>query len=159
MQGINRKKIGLTLLQTSMMAAVYASVTVVLGGFSYSWVQIRLSESLTPLPFLMGLPAVLGLALGCLIANMFSPLGLPDMIFGPLLTLFAALMSWKATAGRKSLACIYPVLVNAIGVSLYVSSFYNTPYLLSVATIAFGEFISAVVIGYPLLKMVEKLMK
>ena len=107
----------------------------------------------------MGLSGVMGLALGCLIANLFSPLGLPDIIFGPLLTLVAALLSWKATAGRKSLACLYPVIVNAIGVSIYVSSFYGTPYLLNVATIAFGEFVSAVLVGYPLLRMTEKLMK
>lgn len=46
--------------------------------------------------------------------------------------------------------------MNAFGVSAYVSSFYGVPYALSVVTIAAGEFIAAVLIGYPLLAAVEK---
>jgi len=127
-----------------------------MGELGYSWIQIRISEALTPLPFLMGFPAVAGLTIGCIAANLFSPVSLPDMVFGPLLTFFAAYLSWKANLGRKIVACAYPVLVNAFGVSLYVSSFYGVPYWLSVMTIALGEFISAVIVGYPLLSAIEK---
>lgn len=131
-------------------------LTIALGSFGYSWVQIRISESLTPIPFLLGFPAVAGLALGCVIANFFSPVGLPDLIFGPLLTLCAALLSWKLNFKSRVVACIYPVLINAFGVSAYVYSFYGVPYILSVATIATGEFIAAVLIGYPLLAAIEE---
>jgi len=54
------------------------------------------------------------------------------------------------------MACIYPVLINSLGVSAYVSSFYNVPYFVSVATIAVGEFVAAVLVGYPLLISIEK---
>lgn len=117
---------------------------------------MRLGEALTPLPFLMGFPAVAGLTLGCVIANWFSPIGLPDLIFGPLLTLFAALLSWKLSINRKVMACVYPVLVNAVGVSAYVSLYYNVPYLVSVVTITVGESIAAILVGYPLLAAIEK---
>jgi len=157
MQRIKIKDLSLKVVMTSMVASLYAGITVALGSFSYSWVQIRLSESLTPLPFLIGLPAVVGLTLGCIIANMFSPIGLPDMIFGPLLTLVAALLSWKVSFGKKSLACIYPVLINAVGVSAYVASFYGVPYMVSLVSIAFGEFVAAGLIGYPLLRMMERI--
>jgi len=132
-------------------------MTVILGSFGYSWVQIRISEALTPLPFLMGFPAVTGLTLGCIIANLSSPVGLPDVIFGPLLTFCAALLSWKMNFGKKTVACIYPVIVNAFGVSAYVSSFYGVPYLMSVLTIGIGEFIAAVSIGYPLLRAIDRI--
>jgi uncharacterized membrane protein len=104
----------------------------------------------------MGFPAVAGLTLGCVLANWFSPVGLADIIFGPMLTLFAAFLSWKLNFGKKVVACFYPVLVNCFGVSAYVSLFYGVPYLLSVLTIAVGELIAAVLIGYPLLTAIEK---
>lgn len=148
--------LSLNLAIAALIAATYSTMTVVLGSFGYSWVQIRISEALTPLPFLMGFPAVAGLTLGCVLANCFSPVGLPDMIFGPLLTLLAAVFSWKLNFGKKAVACIYPVLVNAFGVSAYISSFYNVPYLMSVVTIAVGEFMAAVFVGYPLLTTIER---
>ena len=140
----------------ALIATIYATITVILGSLSYSWIQVRISEALTPLPFLMGFPAVAGLTLGCVLANCFSPAGLPDMIFGPLLTLLAGVFSWKLNFGKKAVTCIYPVLVNAFGVSAYISSFYQVPYLLSVVTIAVGEFIAVVFVGYPLLTTIEK---
>jgi len=157
MQRIEIEGTSLRVVVMSIVASLYASITVALGSFGYSWIQIRVSESLTPLPFLLGPPSVAGLTLGCIIANMFSPVGLPDMIFGPMLTLLAALLSWKFSFGRKTLACIYPVLINSVGVSAYVASFYNVPYLLSMLSIAFGEFVAAVLIGYPLLRVIERI--
>ena len=140
----------------ALIAPTYSIMTVVLGSFGYSWIQVRISEALTPLPFLMGFPAVAGLTLGCVLANWFSPIGLPDMIFGPLLTLCAAFLSWKVNFGKRLVACIYPVLINAFGVSAYIFSFYGVPYAWSVVTIAVGEFISAVLVGYPLLMVIDR---
>ena len=141
---------------TATIAAVYAVLTVSLGSFGYSWLQVRISEALTPLPYLLGAPAILGLFLGVVVSNAFSPVGLPDLIFGPLLTLAAAILSYRLNFGRKLVACIYPVLINGFGVSAYVAGFYNVPYLLCVLTIGVGETISAVIVGYPLLWSVER---
>jgi uncharacterized membrane protein len=143
----------------TIIAVVYSILTVGLGSVSFSWLQIRVSEALTPLPFLMGFPAVIGLTLGCIISNVFSPVGAPDLFFGPLLTFIAAILSWKATFNRKTLSCIYPVLVNALGVSAYISPIYGIPYPIAVLTIGIGEFIAAAIIGYPLLVYVEKFLK
>jgi len=150
------RKSSLQVTIMTLTASIYSALTVILGSFGYSWVQIRISEALTPLPFLMGFPAVAGLTLGCILANWFSPVGPPDMVFGPLLTLSAAILSWKANFGKKIIACIYPVLVNAFGVSAYIFSFYDVPYAMSVMTIAVGEFIAAILVGYPLLTAIEK---
>jgi uncharacterized membrane protein len=140
----------------AVIAATYSITTLVSGSLGYSWVQVRISEALTPLPFLMGFPAVAGLTLGCVVANMFSPVGLPDIIIGPTLTFLAGYLSWKANFGKRIVACAYPVLINAFGVSAYVSSFYHVPYIMTVFTISVGEFIAAVLIGYPLLRAVER---
>jgi uncharacterized membrane protein len=150
------ERISLKVATTALTATVYSLLTIVLGPLGYSWIQVRLGEALTPLPFLIGFPAVAGLTLGCVIANWFSPVGLPDMVFGPLLTLFAALLSWKLSINRKVMACVYPVLVNGFGVSAYVSLYYNVPYWMSVMTITVGESIAAILVGYPLLVAMEK---
>lgn len=131
-------------------------MTTILGPLGYSWIQTRISEALTPLPFLMGFPAVAGLTLGCVMANWFSPVGLPDIVFGSLLTLCAAFLSWRLSFGKKLIACIYPVLVNSFGVSAYVSLYYGVPYFMSVMAIAAGEIIAAILIGYPLLTTIER---
>jgi len=146
----------LKLAVTSLIAASYALLTVVLGPLGYSWIQVRISEALAPLPFLIGLPAAAGLTVGCVLANWFSPVGLPDMIFGPALTLLAGLLSWKFSFKRRAVACVYPIVVNAFGVSAYVSLFYDVPYPMSVATIALGESIAAMLLGYPLLVALER---
>jgi len=139
-----------------ILSAVYALTTVMLGELGYSWIQVRISESLTPLPYIFGGYAVVGLTLGVLIANLFSPVGLPDIIFGPFLTLIAAFLSWRFNFNRRLVACIYPVVINALGVSAYVAGFYGVPYPASVLSIGIGELISAVIVGYPLLRALEK---
>jgi len=73
-----------------------------------------------------------------------------------LLTLSTAIRSWKFTKKRRLVACVHPVFVNAFGVSAYVSLFYSVPYWASVATITIGEFVAAILVGYPLLIAVEK---
>jgi len=150
------QRLSLKATTMALTATVYSLLTVVLGQFGYSWIQVRLGEALTPLPFLIGFPAVAGLTLGCIIANWFSPVGLPDLVFGPLLTLFAALLSWKLSFNKRIMACIYPVLVNAFGVSAYVSLYYGVPYWISVVAITVGESVAAILVGYPLLVAIEK---
>jgi uncharacterized membrane protein len=141
----------------AVIGAVYAVLTVALGSFGYSWLQVRISEALTPLPYVFGVPAILGLVVGVVISNSFSPVGLPDLIFGPLLTLVAAILTYRLNFGKKLVACIYPVLINGFGVSAYVAGFYNVPYLVCVLTIGAGETISAVLVGYPLLCAIERI--
>ena len=142
---------------TAAIAALYAVLTVALGSLGYSWLQVRISEALTPLPYVFGIPAIFGLVIGVVISNTFSPIGLPDLVFGPLLTLAAAILSYKLNFGRKIVACIYPVVINGFGVSAYVSGFYGVPYGVTVLTIGFGEAISALLVGYPLLSAIERI--
>jgi len=141
----------------AVIGAVYAVLTVALGSLGYSWLQVRISEALAPLPYVFGVPAIFGLVVGVVISNSFSPVGLPDLIFGPLLTLIAAILSYRLNFGKKSVACIYPVLINGFGVSAYVAGFYNVPYLACVLTIGIGETISAVLVGLPLLYAIERI--
>ena len=59
------------LVRCALIAAVYAAVCLALPFLSYGPVQIRFSEALTLLPVLMP-EAVVGLTLGCFLANLIG---------------------------------------------------------------------------------------
>ena len=99
------------------LAAVVAALYVVMGyfgdifGLTFGSVQFRFAEALTVLPFLYPATAP-GLAIGCLIVNLASPVGPLDIIFGTLATAIAAWLTAKMP--RWYLAAIPPILVNLI---------------------------------------------
>jgi uncharacterized membrane protein len=90
--------------------------------------QLRVSELLTVLPFFFP-EAILGLTIGCVLANMIpmSPFGWIDIFFGSLCTLIAAYLTYSLRKFNKPklayLGIIPPIIVNALGVGLYVSIF------------------------------------
>ena len=75
-----------------MVAALYAALTVLLAPLSYGPVQLRFSEGLTLLPYFLP-EAVPGLAVGCLIANLFGGYGAVDVVVGTGATLLAAVLT------------------------------------------------------------------
>jgi len=139
----------------TVIAATYSALTVLLSPLSYSYLQVRVAEAMTILPMLLGLPAVLGLFIGCLISNLFSPIGLVDIIFGSLATLIAAIFTWKFNRKSVLLGAFYPVLFNSLIVGFYLSVFYNVPLGIAVGSVALGEAIAVYVIGVPLYKALQ----
>lgn len=109
----------------ALIGAAYAALTLVLAPISYAAVQLRLSEALTVLPILTP-AAVPGLFVGVLIANALGPFSLIDMVCGSLLTLAAALLTrwWRKW---PALALLPPVLLNGLGVPLYLYFILKVP--------------------------------
>lgn len=143
--------------RVAFIAAIYAALTIYLQPISYGPVQVRVSEALTILPIFY-VEAIPGLFLGCLIANVFGPFGIYDIVFGSLLTLFAAYLTYKLRK-KVYLAFLSPVVINAFGVSAYLTFLTNVPYLILSAQIFLGELIAVVGIGsllYAALLRVEK---
>lgn len=139
------------LIQTALVAALYAGLTVGLAPISYMAVQFRLSEVLTLLAFVN--PAFApGLVLGTFIANLFSPLGLVDVVFGTLATLLSVwFMTRSKTLWRASL---WPTLFNGIIVGLELHFVFALPLLLTMAQVAVGEFVVVTLAGVPLFRQV-----
>ena len=142
------------LAQVGIVAGLYAGLTIAFHPFSYGPLQVRISEALTVLPFL--LPAAIpGLALGCAIANLFGPFGLIDVVVGSSLTLVAALLT--ARMPRPWLAPLPPILVNAVGLSFYLPTMAGLPviggipYLSTFLAVGIGQTVACYLIGYPLL--------
>ena len=60
-----------------ILAAVYAVVTLLTASFAYGPVQFRIAEALCLLPMLLP-QTVWGVTLGCVVANLFSPVSALD---------------------------------------------------------------------------------
>lgn len=137
---------------SAIIAALYAALTLCLPVLSYGAVQCRLAEALTLLP--MVLPqAVPGLAVGCLVSNLLSPVGVWDILFGTLATLLAGLCTRRLKA-HPLLAAACPVVYNGLIVGFMLAIVYQLPAVLTVAEVAAGEAV-AVALGYGLMKAVQ----
>lgn len=138
---------------SAIIAALYASTTLLLPAISYGELQCRISEALTLLPILMP-QAIPGLFVGCLIANLLSPVGIVDIVFGSLATLIAAIGTYSFRK-RPILAAACPVLANGLIIGWMLGYFYGLPLWLTMLQVALGE-IGAVVIGFALLAALKR---
>ena len=136
---------------------------------SYGGVQFRIAEALGVLPFFFPV-TTWGLFIGCLIANLLSPIGAADLIVGSLTTLAACLCvsalgrttvpGERPAWGRCVLACLVPVVFNAVTVGALIAWFeaadaYSAPFwllfLCNAASVGFGEAVVMFVLGLPLM--------
>ncbi len=143
--------------------AAYAVLTVALAPISYGALQFRVSEALCILPYFM--PAsTCGLFAGCLLANLMTG-NVMDIVFGSLATLLAARCTAligrrKHTLANGALACFMPVIFNAVIVGAVIVGAYEglnlfehfDVYLLTAASVGFGELVVLYALGLPLLR-------
>lgn len=152
---------------SAAVAAVYAALTMCLAPISYGAVQFRISEALCILPFFFPY-TTWGLYVGCLIANLLSPVGILDIVFGSLATLLAGLAT--AALGKRSRsswlcciwACFMPVIFNAVIVGALIaaaggSSLFSQAgaalFAVNALEIGLGELAVMFVIGLPLMRI------
>ncbi|HAE41376.1 MAG TPA: QueT transporter family protein [Clostridiales bacterium] len=140
------------LVKSAIIAALYIAVTLVFQAVSYGQVQFRISEIFVLFAFID--PAYLfGLTLGCAVANLFSPFGLIDVVFGTAATflalLFIILVRRKMGKSLKSLfiASLGPVISNGIIIGFQLNYMLNLPLIPSIIFVALGEFAVVSVIG------------
>lgn len=144
--------------QAAMIAALYVVLTFLANTFSLANgdVQIRLSESLTILPFFTT-AAIPGLTIGCLLSNWLTGCVIWDILFGTLATLLGALGSY-ALRRYQYLVPIPPIVANTIIVPFVLRYAYNLdvalPYMM--ATVGLGEILSCYVLGMLLLFSLKK---
>ncbi len=112
------------LTRLSLIAALYVVLTYIaniLGpglNLGYGPIQVRISEGLAMLALFDPLIPV-ALYIGSLLANVIGGFGLPDIIFGSLLSLLAGYGTWF-TRRLPVVPYLPPILFNALGVSAYL---------------------------------------
>lgn len=144
---------------SGLIAAIYAASTLILPIPQYMGVQFRMAEALTVLPFLFP-EAIPGLAVGCFLANLASPIML-DWIFGTLATLLAAL--WTRRMPNIYLAALPPVVCNAVIVGAEIAwltardgGAFWPAYGLNALTVGLGELAACYLLGVPLARLLGK---
>lgn len=154
------------------VAALYAVLTYIAAAMqlAYGGVQFRFSEALTVLP-VFSPAAIPGLALGCFIANLGSPLGAVDWVFGTGATLLAAVGTWLVRnvkfKGVPVLAPLPPVIANVLVVGFELACLSNAgtfgfanftwaAFGASALSVGIGEVVVCYVLGLPLLVALQR---
>lgn len=160
-QAKNRKLIRFIVFN-GIVAALYVVLTYFLAPISYGPIQERISEVMTVFPvFSWGM--IPGVTLGCLISNLLNPdnLGPVDIIGGTLATLLAGYLSYLIGRKNKWLGIIPPVVCNGLIVGGYLPFLlFDTvtwqEVVLTMLSVAGGEAAVLVVLGLPLVAVIEK---
>lgn len=142
----------LKITQNAIVAALYVVFTVLLHPISYGDIQFRIAEILLFLVFFRK-DFALGIVLGTIIANAFSPLLPWDMIFGTLATIIVLL--FISFSPKMWLGIIYATVVNGLVVGAELYFILGLPFWLSALSVALGE-LTVMVLGYAVFLLLKK---
>lgn len=155
----------------AIIAAIYATTTILLIPISFGNIQCRISEALTLLAILCP-EAIIGVSLGCAISNAVavmmggSIIGVLDIVFGTLATLLAGIVSYYARNLRWKnipvISTLAPIVFNGVFVGAmlaYVIAPENfwMMYVICGLEVAIGEAVACIALGIPLVLRLEKL--
>ena len=152
---MNKRKKTLQLLTiNAVIAAVYFVLTVLLEPFSYGQIQFRISEILMVL-VLINFKVAPGIVLGCFVANLFSPFGIWDVVFGTLATVICLILMFVL---RKNIfiALLAPTVVGSAIVAVMLNLILGLPFFETFIYVAIGEGAVLYLIGVPFYYLVQK---
>ncbi|WP_026887930.1 QueT transporter family protein [Clostridium beijerinckii] len=148
------------LVKTAIIAALYAVITLVLAPISYGPIQFRVSEIMVLLAFFDPF-YIVGLTLGCFIANILGPNGLADIIFGTLATfisVYAVSITERFVKSKKTsliIASLWPTIFNGVIIGWMLNYIYQFPLVLSIGEVAIGEFVVVTIVGVPIVRFLQ----
>ena len=141
------------IVRGALIAALYATLTIILEPISYAALQCRISEALTLLPFFIP-EAIPGLFIGCVIANFYGGFGIADIVFGSAATLLAAICSNKFSKNIY-VAAFYPVIFNAVIIGTMLHILTDAPLIATAIYVGLGEAVACYIFGIPLMKILN----
>jgi len=148
---MNNRKVQLLAIN-AMIATVYAVLTILISPIAYGAVQMRLTEIIVLLAC-YNKKFIPGLTIGCLLANLASPMGLYDICFGTLATFIACIGMYYGK--NLWLGAFIGGIVNGIlvGIELYLA--FELPFMINAFYVFIGEF-AVLLIGAVIFKLLEK---
>ena len=153
---MNNKEISLI----AIISALYSALVIGLAPISFLPIQIRIADAMLPLSIIFGMPAIIGLTLGTIVANVFGGLGFVDIIGGGFANLVAAYVAWKVGSLKIKYAWITAVVLQIIivgtVVGIYLAVLFEIPILISISNILISSAVSVGIIGYSVLKIVSR---
>lgn len=141
------------LVQT-MIAAIYVVLVYVFQFASFGLIQFRIAEVLMIL-VLFDKKSVIGLTLGCFLANWLGGAIVIDIIFGTLATTLAAILMIY-TKKVLWLSLLMPALINGLIVGIILTYAYDLGLLyITIPSVFIGEFVVLFLLGLPLYKALK----
>lgn len=143
------------LLRQAVIAALYVVLVLIFHFLSFEAIQFRIAEILLIL-ILFDKKSAIGLTVGIVIANLFSPLLLYDLVFGIFATITTLLVMLYL---RKwpYIALLIPSLINGPVIGLMLKIATGAPFLLSSLQVFIGEFTVTYIFGLPIYYLLKKL--
>lgn len=148
---MSNNELVLRLVKNAIVATLYIVLTLIAPSFMA--VQFRFSEVMLLL-ILVNSTYAPGLILGCLIANLFSPLGLIDVVVGTSATAISLL--FMSRTKNEIVATLWPIIFNAVLVGMELNFVFNAPFIASAISVAIGEFVVITCIGLPVFKIIMR---
>ena len=152
---MNNKEISLI----AIISALYSALVIGLAPISFLPIQIRIADAMLPLSIIFGMPAIIGLTLGTIVANVFGGLGFVDIIGGGFANLVAAYVAWKVGSLKIkyawSAAVVLQIIIVGTVVGIYLAVLFEIPILISISNILISSTVAVGIIGYSVLKIVS----
>lgn len=148
-----RKKLYKDIFDIAAVASIYVVLTIIIQPIAYGEIQFRLSEVLMLLVFFNRKYST-SMIIGCLIANLWSPYLLWDMIFGTLATAISCLFIIKSK--HLLVASIWPVLFNGLIVGAEIAILSKLNFGMCFLFVAIGELVVVTIVGTILFSILSK---
>ncbi|GFH42176.1 membrane protein [Lactococcus hodotermopsidis] len=134
------------LATSAIITALYVTLTLVFGAFSFGIVNFRIASMLNHVIFINKKYAF-AIILGCGIANSTSPLGLMDVLVGVSMNAIALGLTILITSKMSYLPAKLAVNTLTIAALMFMVALelvyaFHMPFLATYGTVALGQFVS-----------------
>jgi uncharacterized membrane protein len=141
-----------------IIGALYVVLVWLLPFISFFIWQVRIADFLIPQALIFGVPAALGLAVGCFAGNLIGGLGLIDYFGGAIANFLAGFIGYQIEKRNKStgikrilrtqLAIGVQTAINVFIVGTYLSYLFAMPLLVGWLGILIGSLLAMHLIGF-----------
>lgn len=136
-------------LKQSMIAAIYVVLVFILRFASFDLIQFRVAEVLMIL-ILFDKKSIIGLTIGCFVANLLGNANIFDVIFGSLATTLAGILMYM-TRKHILLSLVWPAVINGLVVGVILTYAYQlAPLYYSIPSVFVGEAVVMFALGLPI---------
>lgn len=142
------------LVRQALVASIYFVITYILKDISYGPIQFRVAEILNVLAFYNPM-YVIGVTVGCFIANLYSQFGVYDLIFGTMHTFVA--LTFMSKIKNIYISSLMPSLFSFIvGIGIILATSSTAGFFVITGQIMLSEFVAVSIIGISIFKALEK---
>lgn len=144
---------------TGIIAALYMAVTLLVAPFGFTEIQFRLSEMFNHL-VAFNPRYMLGIIIGVFIANLFSPLGIYDLVFGVgqsiiTLAIFIFICKFVKNIWLRLMINTFLFTCTMFIIAFELNIALQLPFLWTWITCAVGEF-AVLAVGAPIMYLLNK---